>query len=93
MFDEWTSARLRKEHFVLLTLYGAHGKAEREKWLDRVMAMEGLTAKEITRTHGDLLAFGWLEQNIGETRKIEYRLTSSGWKAVAQNPQEPAIAG
>ena len=38
---------------------------DRQVWHDRRMEMDGCEAKQLTRLHGELMAYGWLEQNTG----------------------------
>jgi hypothetical protein len=38
---------------------------DREAWQDRVMELEGVPAQALVRLHGELVAYGWVEMNIG----------------------------
>src|SRR5262245_27393295 len=85
MFDEFehlceTPALLR-----LLCHYAEAGRINRETWQDRVMELEGLSPREMIRLHGELIAFGWIEQNTGATPVLKagvaagcYRVTAAG---------------
>ena len=55
------------------------------------MAMEGVESPEMSRLHGDLIAFQWIEQNTGNFSVIRagvvpdcYRVTLSGLRAIEQ---------
>jgi hypothetical protein len=75
----------------LLTHYAEAGAADREAWQDRVMQWEGVQPRELARLHGELIAYGWLEQNTGVTAVLKpgvaaacYRITSAGLRALKQ---------
>ena len=38
---------------------------DREAWQDRLMQLGNAVPKDMVRWHGELLAYGWLEQNSG----------------------------
>jgi hypothetical protein len=90
MIDE--IARLEKDRELrqLLGHYVNAGAADREMWLDRRMELAGADAKELARLHGDLLAFGWVEQNTGAVAAgslpgrcpQSYRTTTAGRRAL-----------
>ena len=55
------------------------------------MAMEGVESPELSKLHGDLIAFNWIEQNTGNFSVIRggavpacYRVTLNGFKAIQQ---------
>lgn len=72
----------------LLDHYAQRGAADRQVWQDRLMSLEGVPAPELTRLHGELLAFEWLEMNVGVTTGAGgggvpgcYRVTVAGLRA------------
>lgn len=88
MIDEF--ARLKKEHglFQLLGSYVPADAADREAWLDRCMELDGIDGTSLSRLHGELLAFGWVEQNTGFVIAGQpgvcpqsYRATAAGRRA------------
>jgi hypothetical protein len=76
---------------ALLAHYAALGKEDRQAWQDRLDALEGVGPREVTRLHGELLAFGWVEQNTGVAPRLPgrgsapccYRVTVAGRRALA----------
>jgi len=47
------------------------------------MHLEGVAPPELVKLHGELIAFGWVEQNTGEV-PICYRITPAGSRAMRQ---------
>ncbi|HEY7428082.1 MAG TPA: hypothetical protein VH682_27860 [Gemmataceae bacterium] len=91
MFDELERLRDVRELFALLTHYQQLGEADRQVWQDRLIEMEGLAPRELVKLHGELLAYGWLEQNTGLTPVLRpgaaascYRITTAGIRALKQ---------
>jgi hypothetical protein len=89
MFDEMEQLNGSAELRRLLAHYAQLGAADREAWQDRLMEMDGVAPKDLVRLHGELIAFGWVEQNTGMTpgRKPGvvagcYRITAAGQKAL-----------
>jgi hypothetical protein len=87
MFDEFERLCETKSLFCLLGHYADRGVKDRETWQDRVMSLEGVAAKELSRLHGELIAYGWVEQNTGMTPVLTpgvaaccYRITATGLK-------------
>jgi hypothetical protein len=81
----------------LLAHYAGPALLDREAWQDRVMAREGVEARQLARLHGALLAAGWVEQNTGVTAAGRvgaacYRATSAGLKALKRAQVECAAA-
>ena len=70
----------------LLMRYYRPSSEERSVWQARVMELEGATSNEITKMHGELIAQGWIEQNLetilgrdgGSFLQSSYRITPSG---------------
>lgn len=91
MFDEMDRLREAKGLYGLLEYYGKLGAADRQAWQDRLAEMEGMASREVVKLHGELLAYGWLEQNTGMTPLLRpgaapscYRITSAGLRALKQ---------
>jgi hypothetical protein len=75
----------------LLEHYATIGNNDRDVWQDRLMQMDGVTAREMVKLHGELLAQEWVEQNTGMTPILKpgvaaacYRITAGGLRAVQQ---------
>jgi hypothetical protein len=75
----------------LLGHYAEVGAAQPEAWQDRVMQLDGMDSQGLTRLHGLLIAFGWVDQNTGQTPVIKsgvvaccYRATRDGLRALKQ---------
>ncbi len=89
MMDELELLRDDRSLVQLLCHYQESGLANPEAWQDRLMALPDREPRELTRLHGLLLAFGWLEQNTGLTGLLKpdtvaccYRITASGRRAL-----------
>jgi hypothetical protein len=57
--------RLRDEEPLRRLLAHYAGAEERGAWQDRVMELEGVERQALVRLHGQLIAYGWLEMNVG----------------------------
>ena len=60
--------------------------------------MEGVEGRQLARLHGELLAYGWLEQNTGLTPVLRrgeapacYRITAAGLRALLQCGHDPKV--
>lgn len=91
MFDELHHLRTVPQMLPLLDRYGQAGAADQEAWQDRVMELPGTAPRDLVKLHGDLLAYGWLEQNTGLTPVLKagavpgcYRITPAGRRALQQ---------
>jgi hypothetical protein len=91
MFDELERLRDVKELFALLQHYQQAGEADRQAWQDRLAELEGVEPRQLVKLHGELLAYGWLEQNTGLTTVLRegaaancYRITPAGLRALKQ---------
>ncbi len=91
MFDEMERLRDGKELYALLQHYREIGEADRQAWQDRLGELEGVEPRQLVKLHGELLAYGWLEQNTGITPVLRlgaaascYRITSAGIRALKQ---------
>jgi hypothetical protein len=99
MFDELECLRAHGPLRRLLNHYVDAGAADREAWQDRLMELDGVEPSGLTRLHGELLAYGWLEQNSGVASVLRpravpacYRTTSAGRRAVRQLESDEAEA-
>jgi hypothetical protein len=75
----------------LLAHYADLGKPDRQAWQDRLMEQEGASPRDLAGLHGELLAYGWLEQNTGATPAARtgpgrgcYRITPAGVRALKE---------
>ena len=91
MFDELQRLRDVKELFDLLAHYHELAAADRQVWQDRLAEMDGVEPRQLVKLHGELLAYGWLEQNTGLTPALRpgmvagcYRITTAGIRALKQ---------
>jgi hypothetical protein len=91
MMDELDRLRQTKGLYDLLGYYQEKGAGDRQVWQDRLLEMEGMESRELVRLHGELLAFGWLEQNTGmaATPRVGaapacYRISAAGARALRQ---------
>ena len=91
MFDEMERLREGKELSALLQHYREVGEVDRQAWQDRLGELEGVEPRQLVKLHGELLAYGWLEQNTGITPVLRlgaaascYRITSAGIRALKQ---------
>jgi hypothetical protein len=82
----------------LLKHYAGQNLVAPDAWLDRLMQIEGADDRDLVRWHGELIAFGWIEQNTGVTPACRqgviascYRITSAGRRAL-RDIQAPADA-
>jgi hypothetical protein len=100
MFDEAGLLDEKSPLFHLLRHYAELGEANREAWQDRLMALDDLEPRELSRLHGMLIAAGWVEQNTGITPRLErgsvpscYRITSQGLRTYRESgKREPVDA-
>jgi hypothetical protein len=85
MFDESQRLRENPQLLFLLSHYAQQGTEDRATWRDRLMQMEGVAPKELSKLHGELIAFDWIEQNTGQASPFKdgvlancYRITLNG---------------
>lgn len=81
MLDELDVLRGDGDLRWLLEHYAQGGAADRLVWQDRVMVRPGLSQRELSRLHGLLIAFSWVEQNTGAIGPC-YRITAAGLRVV-----------
>jgi hypothetical protein len=98
MLDEMDRLRQTKELYGLLEYYQERAGSDRQAWQDRVLEMEGVAPGDLIRLHGELLAYGWLEQNTGITALprvgaalATYRITTAGIRALRQAREEVPV--
>ena len=91
MLDYLERLRTNGTLLQLLSHYAMLAAPDRAIWQDRLMAQEGIEPREITKLHGELIAFGWIEQNtdysqVSKPRAISgcYRVTLAGLRALQQ---------
>ena len=90
MFDDLQRLRETPRLIDLLTHYGMLGKHDRSIWQKRLNEMEGVDPKELSRLHGELIAFDWIEQNPSRTVAAGsvpvgiYRITAQGVRDLCQ---------
>jgi hypothetical protein len=96
MVDEMERLRTSDGLCELLRHYAGLATADRQAWQDRLADLEGISQRQMTYLHGQLLAFGWLEQNTGLTPVLRagsapacYRVTSAGLRALKNLRAEP----
>jgi len=89
MFDEMDRLRTSPHLLELLSHYANHGEANREAWQRRLMQMDGADACHLTKLHGEMIAFGWVEQNTGEIPAC-YRITPAGLRAARLSQTQKA---
>jgi hypothetical protein len=95
MFDEMDRLRDDYRLLALLAHYAALASPDRQVWQDRLLEMEGTEARQLVRLHGELLAYGWLEQNTGLAPVLRrgeapacYRIAPAGLRALKQVREE-----
>lgn len=92
MLDEMERLRQTRELFDLLVVYHERAAGDRQAWQDRVQEIDGFTGRDLVRLHGELLAYGWLEQNTGSAAgalaRSCYRVTPAGARALKQACEE-----
>ncbi len=100
MFDELERLGKIKELYRLLAYYGGRAAPDRQAWQDRLLEMEGVEGRTLVRLHGELLAYGWVEQNTGATPVLRqgaapacYRITPAGLRALKQVVAEALAVG
>jgi hypothetical protein len=91
MFDELEHLRACADLRGLLAHYAQLGAADRDVWQDRLMEMKGAEPRALIKLHGELIGFGWIEQNTGFTTGSRpgflascYRITGQGQRALRQ---------
>jgi hypothetical protein len=85
MFDDSLRLQENPHLLALLSHYAQQGTEDRATWRDRLMQIDGAEPKQLSALHGELIAFGWIEQNTGQailrldgTLSACYRITLHG---------------
>jgi hypothetical protein len=99
MFDELQRLCEAQDLRDLLSHYAEKGARDRHTWQDRVPQLDGVGPRELVKLHGELLAYGWIEQNTGLTPVLRagaapacYRVTTAGLRALKQAREEGEAA-
>ena len=94
MFDDLDRLRGNAKLCRLLDHYARSVLENQAAWQDRLMSLDGAEPAPMVKLHGDLLAFGWIEQNSGFTINQPdgvaacYRITTAGQKALKKLSRE-----
>ena len=81
MLDDLDRLRNNPRLLQLCSHYADLGKDNQEAWQNRLMEMAEVSPRDIVKLHGELIAFGWIEQNTGQIPGC-YRITSAGLRAL-----------
>ena len=81
MSDELHSLTVSDALLQLLAHYVERAIPDRQAWHDRLMRLDRCEPRDLSRLHGKLIAFGWLELNMGVLPAC-YRATRAGVKAL-----------
>lgn len=81
MLNERQRLSTCRELQSLLSSYASTTQSGSPAWQARLMRLDGLDEHGLVKLHGELLAYGWIEQNIGGPGCC-YRITSSGVQAL-----------
>ena len=89
MFDEIERLQESSDLHRLLSHYAGLVGEDREAWQDRLMVLTGVKKEELIRLHGELIVYGWIDQNTGLTPVLQrgaapqcYRVTTQGLRAL-----------
>src|SRR5436190_19503376 len=98
MLDEMLRLRDNPPLQNLLNHYRELGLPDRSAWQDRLCELDGVESRELARLHGELIAFGWVEQNTGVVPTLQrgaapgcYRITPAGLRALKQLATEEIV--
>jgi hypothetical protein len=81
MLDDVDRLRHNAHLLQLLAHYAHLGEIDRETWQNRLMEMADVERPGLVKLHGELIAFGWVEQNTGQVPTC-YRITPAGLRAM-----------
>ena len=85
MSDELAALAASEPLLTLLAHYAERAAPDRQAWHDRLMRLDRCEPRELSKLHGKLIAFGWLEQNTGVLPAC-YRATRAGIRALEEVP-------
>jgi hypothetical protein len=80
MLDDLDRLRHNPHLLQLLSHYAELGEKSPETWQTRLMEMAEVEPRHLVKLHGELIAFGWVEQNTGQVPTC-YRITLAGLRA------------
>jgi hypothetical protein len=83
MFDYLERLRNSPKLLQLFSHYAKLSEADPQAWHPRLMAMESDEKVDLSKLHGELIAFDFVDQNTGSLPCC-YRLTRAGLKALRQ---------
>ena len=83
MLDDLDCLRSNPRLLEMLTHYANLGQGDRDTWHPRLLAMEQVEPSDFVKMHGQLIAFGWIELNVGQVPTC-YRITLAGQQALRQ---------
>ena len=89
MFDELDRLCETPAMSALLAHYAALAAPDRQAWHHRAAAIDGCEGRALTKLHGELIAYGWVELNI-DAGPACYRVTAAGLRALKQLRSEAA---
>jgi hypothetical protein len=99
MVDEMNRLRSVERLCELLQHYAEVAMPDRQAWQDRIAELSGAGPREMVQLYGELLAYGWLEQNTGLISAASggsvpacYRITLAGIRALRNFAEIPADA-
>ena len=91
MLDDLERLRTSEPLRQLLMHYSRLAEPSREVWQDRLMSLDGVEARELTKLHGLLMAMDWIELKCGHFSAGTnspapgcYRVTNAGLRALKQ---------
>jgi plasmid replication initiation protein len=80
MFDDVDRLRDNPRLVELLSHYAKLGEENRGTWQNRLMHIEGIEPKELSKLHGELIAFDWIEQNTGQASVLKEGVVSACYR-------------
>jgi hypothetical protein len=88
VFDEIEELNPSSPLYRLLKHYADLGAVNRETWQDRLMVLDDLGPRELSRLHGELIARGWIEQNTGATPIVKPGIAAACYRISSQGARE-----
>ena len=81
MSDDLAALTASEPLLNLLAHYAERSATDRQAWHDRLARLDRCEPRDLSKLHGKLIAFGWVEQNTGVLPTC-YRATRAGIKAL-----------